>query len=429
VPTATAAVEEIFVTQPLDADLDLSTFALGDFGFGPLTVSVPAGRQSYHTVVAFHNPDGSPLNVDVTAALDPAAAVVKWTFTCIDPATGAFPEDPFAGFLPPDDAAGNGEGFVTYSVRPKAGLATGTAIDAQASIVFDLNPVIPTNAYTNTIDAGRPVSTIFGLPAVTNTASFLVQWSGADDVGGSGVGTFDVYVSDNGGVFTLWQSATPATSAVYSAQNGHTYSFYSVATDNVGNRQTPPAGGQASTTVNAKPPLVSSVVIDDGSAQRSMVRSLSVTFNEVVTLGAGAFDLRTTGGAAVALTRTVNVVNGQTVVVLTFTGPDIVGGSLADGRYTLKVVGSQVTDSLGNLLDGDGDGQAGGDNLTALLRYYGEVNGDGVVNGADFGFFRPAFGTTAGNPAYLAYLDYDGDGAINGTDFAQFRSRFGMVLP
>jgi hypothetical protein len=52
-----------------------------------------------------------------------------------------------------------------------------------------------------------------------------------------------------------------------------------------------------------------------------------------------------------------------------------------------------------------------------------------VVNGLDFGFFRSAFGLAAGDPGYLAYLDFNGDGAINGLDFAQFRTRFGIPLP
>jgi hypothetical protein len=30
---------------------------------------------------------------------------------------------------------------------------------------------------------------------------------------------------------------------------------------------------------------------------------------------------------------------------------------------------------------------------------------------------------------YLSYLDFDGDGVINGLDFGQFRTRFGMMLP
>ena len=39
------------------------------------------------------------------------------------------------------------------------------------------------------------------------------------------------------------------------------------------------------------PPRVESVVINDGSAQRSMVNSLTVTFDRVVTFDPGAFSL------------------------------------------------------------------------------------------------------------------------------------------
>src|SRR5207244_3810655 len=44
-------------------------------------------------------------------------------------------------------------------------------------------------------------------------------------------------------------AATTATSATFNGVNNHTYSFYSVATDNVGNRQPTPASAQVSTRV------------------------------------------------------------------------------------------------------------------------------------------------------------------------------------
>jgi RHS repeat-associated protein len=443
-PAATAPAQRVDVTDQLDPNLDWSTFQLTGVGFGDTNIAIPPDSQHYATSVPMTY-NGKSFQVLVTLDLDPATGLFHAAFQSVDPAT-SLPPDVLTGFLPPEDGTGRGQGYVSYAVQPKAGLPTGAQTRNVAQVQFDLGEIIATDQVAehdptqgvdpakqarNTIDAGPPVSTVFGLPAVTNTASFLVQWSGADDVGGSGVGTYDVYVSDNGGAFTRWQSRTSATSAVYFGQNGHTYSFYSVATDNVGNQQVPPMGGQASTTVTVKPPLISSVVIDDGAAQRSMVRSITVTFNQVAVLGNRAFVLETRKGdpAGVGLTRAVSVVNGQTVAVLTFTGPGIVGGSLADGRYTLKVAGSQVTDALGNRLDGAGSGQAGSDSLTALSRLYGDVNGDGVVNGLDFGLFRSAFGTAAGDPAYLDYLDYNGDGAINGLDFAQFRSRFGVQLP
>jgi fibronectin type 3 domain-containing protein len=168
---------------------------------------------------------------------------------------------------------------------------------------------------------------------------------------------------------------------------------------------------------------VQGVQVNDGSAQRSVVRSLTVTFDSVVTFAgapAAAFTLtRNSDGTAVTFTATASTVGGVTVVTLdAFTGAATEFGSLADGRYTLTALSAQVTGGL-----------AGGDSTTNLLRYYGDVNGDGVVNGLDLGFFRTAFGTAAGDPAYLAYLDYNGDGAINGLEFGQFRSRFGTALP
>ncbi len=167
------------------------------------------------------------------------------------------------------------------------------------------------------------------------------------------------------------------------------------------------------------PPNVASLVVDNGDVQRSMVRSLTVAFNQVVTVGANAFEVRLVGGAAVPFTPSVSVVNGQTVVLLTVTG----GSSLADGRYTLTVRANQVTDGLGNQLDG------GTDYLANFHRLYGDVNGDATVNAFDYGQFRPAFGSSTGDPTFVEWLDFDGDGTINAFDLGQFRDRFGISLP
>ena len=47
-----------------------------------------------------------------------------------------------------------------------------------------------------------PTSTVSPLPATENTTAFTLSWSGTDDPGGSGIASYDVYVSDNGGAFT-----------------------------------------------------------------------------------------------------------------------------------------------------------------------------------------------------------------------------------
>jgi hypothetical protein len=66
--------------------------------------------------------------------------------------------------------------------------------------------------------------------------------------------------------------------------------------------------------------------------------------------------------------------------------------------------------------------------VSALHRLYGDVTGDGTVNGADFNPFRLAFGAGPGNPNYVAALDFDGDGFVIGADFNEFRRRFGLSI-
>ena len=69
-----------------------------------------------------------------------------------------------------------------------------------------------------------------------------------------------------------------------------------------------------------------------------------------------AFTLIRTGGGSVSFTATVSVQNGGTVVTLDhFTGPETEFGSLADGRYTLTALASQIS-AGGQALDGDADG-------------------------------------------------------------------------
>src|SRR5262249_38996136 len=128
---------------------------------------------------------------------------------------------------------------------------------------------------------------------------------------------------------------------------------------------------------------VEGVQINDGAAQRSMVNSLTVTFNRVVTLDPRAFEVRRQGGSPVGLNITTAVVDGRTVAALTFTGADIIGGSLADGHYTLTVRADRVHDSWGRELDGDGNGLPGGDRVDAFFRLFGDSDGDGDVDGLD----------------------------------------------
>lgn len=174
------------------------------------------------------------------------------------------------------------------------------------------------------------------------------------------------------------------------------------------------------------PARVAGMTVNDGLPQRSMVNSLTVTFDGSVTIGGDAFQLTRADGSAVELAVATSEEDGSTVAVLTFVGPDVVGGSLADGSYTLTIRGDLIRDRFGRALDGDGDGAAGGDGVEGVTRLFGDADGDGVVGGQDRDRFRSAFGTTAAEDGYLWYFDFDGDGDVNGRDNGQFNRRLGQ---
>jgi hypothetical protein len=172
------------------------------------------------------------------------------------------------------------------------------------------------------------------------------------------------------------------------------------------------------------PVTIDSVVINDGLAQRSMVNSLTITFDRVVTFDPGAFGLQRQDGTEVGLNVVASVIGGRTVAVLTFTGTDVIGGSLTDGGYTLTIRGNHIRDEQGRELDGDGDGNGGGDRTEAFFRLFGDSDGDHDVDWLDRDLFRSAFGKHAGDPGYLWFLDFDGDGDVDGHDNGQFNRRF-----
>jgi len=266
-PDATAPAQVVTVTEQLDSDLDWSTFELGAFNFGDYSVSVPAGLQHYSARVDAT----ATLNcfVDVTGNLDRLTGVATWTFITIDPITFAVPtSDPFAGFLPPEDTKGHGQGSVSYTISPKTTLATGTTFNAIAKIIFDTNEPIDTNTYINTIDIGAPTSSVNGLPTFTSSRDFAVSWSGSDETNGSGIASYDIFVSDNSGPYVLFKNDVTSTSTTFTGVKGHTYAFYSIATDNVGHNENPPAFPDATISIvsafpwsNPKNPLD---VDDDG---------------------------------------------------------------------------------------------------------------------------------------------------------------------
>jgi parallel beta-helix repeat protein len=243
--TATAPAQTVIITDMLDSSkLDLATFTLGAMRFGDTVVTPPAGRSQFATEVDLR--PAKNLLVQIEAGLDRASGVATWRFTSLDPATRSLPEDPLAGFLPPNADPPAGQGSVFFAVQLKPSLATGAQVRNGATIVFDENEAILTPEWLNTIDRDPPSSQVQALPA-RSMATFDVGWTGQDAAGGSGVGSYDLYVSTDGGDFSQWGVGITGTQTTFTGEPGHIYAFYTVAVDKVGHHEAAPAVADAVT--------------------------------------------------------------------------------------------------------------------------------------------------------------------------------------
>ncbi len=245
--TATLPAQEVVITDQLDAaKFDLSTFSFDTVAFGTQFIT-PDGINQFTQDVDLR--PANNLIARVSAQLDLNTGLITWRFQSIDPATGQPTEDPTAGFLPPDTNPPAGDGFVAFTVQPRAELVTGDQLQNQASIVFDTNPPIDTPVRFNTIDKTPPVSQIAPLAAMQTAPNFNVSWAGTDQE--TGIQNYTIYIADNGAPFTVWLVGTKNTAAVFPGQPNHDYAFYSVAQDGADNYEAAPDTPDASTHVAA----------------------------------------------------------------------------------------------------------------------------------------------------------------------------------
>jgi hypothetical protein len=282
-PSATAPAQQVVVTQLLGPNVNLSTLTLLGItipnGSTNIQIAIPAGSfnpaagvDEFTTNVDLRPTQGLLVNVD--ARLNRTVRTLTWTFTSIDPTTGLPPFNPLVGFLPPGAAAN-----VSFSVTPMPGLATGTQVAEQASVVFDGQAPMSTAIWTNTIDNASPVSHISALTTTQSCPNFRVAWSGSD--GGSGLRGFSIYSSDNGGAFSPWLSNTTAAAGTFIGAVGHAYSFYGIAADLTGNMEPAKTSAEASTTVTAAgscaPPSLSGQVLSSSHSGTTVTLSLQLT--------------------------------------------------------------------------------------------------------------------------------------------------------
>ena len=358
---AAAPAQEVVVTQQLDADLDWRSFRVDDFGFGDQRIQLDGKGAFYSQRLDYSASRGYML--DVSAAIDVSTGIVTWKLSTIDPATGEVPTDAQLGFLPPNkDAEGNkdgrGEGFLSYTVKAKRNLPTGTVIDAEARIVFDTEEPIDTPAIFHTLDAGKPTSSVEALPADTEDPDFTVRWTGADAEGGSAIASYTVYVSTDGGDWEAWLTDTTLTEAIYEGEPGRRHAFYSVARDNAGNVEAAPDEPDAVTTVSPGKGTITGSVYDDGdgdgqrdSGEAGLAgRTVFLDSNDNGNLDEGERQTTTDGTGAYVFD---NVVAGNWVVGQV-QASGWIGTAPSSGRQPVTVTPDTSTDAVdfGSFLPG-----------------------------------------------------------------------------
>jgi RHS repeat-associated protein len=259
---ATAPAQYVSIVDDLHPDLDWATFELAEIAFGDQFVPVTPGTRNFLASQSITYLSRELL-VEVRAELDLESGRLQVVFSTTDPATG-LPPAVLLGFLPPEDGTGRGQGHVTYRIRPKAGLPSGTQISNVARITFDFTETIatdqvdphdpgkgtdPAKQARNTLDSAAPVSRVLPLPETSSPPGFTVTWEAADEVNGTGISGVDVFVSTNGGVWTLWLEKATNSSAVFPGSPGNRFAFFSVARDHAGHVETMPESADASTRV------------------------------------------------------------------------------------------------------------------------------------------------------------------------------------
>lgn len=266
---ATAPAQEVRVTDELDlAVFELGTFSFVAFGFGDTTLTLPPGQPSVAVDVDLR--PAQQLIVRFEGALNATSGALTCRYRALDPTTLDPIDDPLGGFLPPNQTPPEGEGFVSFVVRAKAGLPTGTRIENTARIVFDANAPIDTPEWFNTVDADDPDSQVDALPAYAPRRDFGVSWGGSD--AGSGVRDFTIFVSDDFGPYETWIPTTTALADTFPGVHGHTYRFYAVARDSVGNLEAVPPGADATTVLDTTTAALPSLV--DAKSDDGVVRVL-----------------------------------------------------------------------------------------------------------------------------------------------------------
>ena len=335
------------------------------------------------------------------------------------------------------------------------------------------------------IDRIAPTSRVVPLPEVTTEAEFPVQWVGRDGAGGSGLGSYDIYVSTDGGEYVLWLDDTTETEAAFTGEDDRSYRFYSLATDNVGNVELSHATARAtelelSAVVLARRVLYNNSVWDgydpaadsaDDAAiapdKRSLLPGQIASPANITSYDKGingiVLDVRNLVGIPTADDFTFRAQNtddpNSWIIAPAATSVTVRPGQGVDGSARVTIIwadyaivnrwlevkfmpgantGLEADDVsyLGSCIaDADGNGKVGSSDYGALTAEFGltgdvgalraDFNGDGMVDLDDFAIASDNEGNSISEPPVLPG-DADGNGVVDSIDCGIMIGQFGL---
>ena len=232
---AMAAAQKVNISLDFPQKTLMTKFGLGAYSFANMSFPIEDSPNMYSTRMDLR--DSMKIYVDLTAGLDVEHRQAFWRFSSIDPDNGYAPWQVDRGMLPVNDSTHVGEGFVTFHIKPDEDMQTGDTISLMANIVFDQNDTIPTNRWCVTVDAGNPTSKVIGKQDKENELLYHLSFEATDDKDGSGLKRVYIYLANNLGTYEELAVCPADTTIAFPIEGGRQYKFYSLAEDNVGNRE------------------------------------------------------------------------------------------------------------------------------------------------------------------------------------------------
>ncbi len=228
---ATAPAHDVFINDTLSAEsYDFASFGFTSFGWADTTIFVEGQNMKEFVQDVEWKRNGIDIVVRVSGVFDTISGEAKWSFVSLNPETMDYTGEVEEGFLLPNNANHDGEGFVTFGINHKAELGNGARIANKATIIFDANAAIETNNYINTIDTDLPESKAMAVSLVDG--ELVVEWTASD--ASSGIASVDLYVSKNDSAFELVAPMLSGNSYKIAYNADTTYCFATIARDNVG---------------------------------------------------------------------------------------------------------------------------------------------------------------------------------------------------